>query len=247
MLARILLNNNRATATQLFQRCNAKPSVTLCLPRHNSNTTGTESPKQVPSGRKGYLLSIISKENIIAKDGYNRWLSVPGSLAIGGSCGGFYAWSLFNSPLTKELGVVVSSASDWDLSSVMPIFSTTAAFMAITVPFIGTLIDKYGPRTIGLLSASLWGGGFFVSGIGVMCHQLSLLYLGYGALGGMGLAFGYLAPIACLVRWFPDKRGMAAGGIRYFFLLQYFFFFCFENAFTYTFTTTNISCFYSEC
>jgi MFS family permease len=156
-------------------------------------------------------LAFLRKENIVAPDGYNRWRVPPASIAIHLCIGSVYAWSVFNTPLTRDLGVVASSANDWSLSSVVWIFSVAIVCLGLAAAFAGKWLEKVGPRFVGVVSAFLWGGGFIVGSIGISTHQLWLLYLGYGVLGGFGLGLGYVSPVSTLIRWFPDRRGMATG------------------------------------
>lgn len=156
-------------------------------------------------------LAFLRKENIVAPDGYNRWRVPPASIAIHLCIGSVYAWSVFNTPLTRDLGVVASSANDWSLSSVVWIFSVAIVCLGLAAAFAGKWLEKVGPRFVGVVAAFLWGGGFIVGSIGISTHQLWLLYLGYGVLGGFGLGLGYVSPVSTLIRWFPDRRGMATG------------------------------------
>lgn len=156
-------------------------------------------------------LAFLRKENIVAPDGYNRWRVPPASIAIHLCIGSVYAWSVFNTPLTRDLGVVASSANDWSLSSVVWIFSVAIVCLGLAAAFAGKWLEKVGPRFVGVVAAFLWGGGFIIGSIGISTHQLWLLYLGYGVLGGFGLGLGYVSPVSTLIRWFPDRRGMATG------------------------------------
>lgn len=108
----------------------------------------------------------------------------PASIAIHLCIGSVYAWSVFNPPLTRELGVIASSGSDWSLSSVVWIFSVAIVVLGLAAAFGGKWLEKVGPRYVGVVAATLWGGGFIVGSIGISTHQLWLLYLGYGVLGG---------------------------------------------------------------
>jgi MFS family permease len=155
--------------------------------------------------------SFLMKENIVAKPGYNRWFVPPASIAIHMCIGSVYAWSVFNPALTRELGIVASSADDWTLSSVVWIFSVAIVFLGLAAAFGGKWLEKVGPRCVGVTAAILWGGGFIIGSLGISSHQLWLVYLGYGVLGGAGLGFGYVSPVSTLIRWFPDRRGMATG------------------------------------
>ena len=157
------------------------------------------------------FLSFLMKDKIIAKPGFNRWLVPPASIAIDLCIGSIYAWSILNPQLIKELGVVTSSAGDWTLSSVVWIFSVAIVFLGLAAAIAGKWLEKVGPRCVGVTAAFLWGRGFIVGSVGIATHQLWLVYLGYGALGGCGLGLGYVSPVSTLLRWFPDKRGMATG------------------------------------
>ena len=156
-------------------------------------------------------LGFLRKENIVAPDGYNRWRVPPASIAIHLCIGSVYAWSVFNPPLTRELGVVASSGGDWSLSSVVWIFSVAIVVLGLTAAVGGKWLERVGPRYVGVVAATLWGGGFIIGSMGIASHQLWLVYLGYGVFGGMGLGLGYVSPVSTLIRWFPDRRGMATG------------------------------------
>ncbi|WP_417691484.1 OFA family MFS transporter [Roseibium sp.] len=163
------------------------------------------------SNSSGGALDFLKKENIIAPEGYNRWRVPPASIAIHLCIGSVYAWSVFNPPLTRELGVVASAAEDWSLSSVVWIFSVAIVSLGLAAAFGGKWLEKVGPRYVGVVAATLWGGGFLIGSLGISSHQLWLVYLGYGVLGGAGLGLGYVSPVSTLIRWFPDRRGMATG------------------------------------
>ena len=156
-------------------------------------------------------MSIFSKDRIIANHDFNRWLIPPASIGIHLCIGSVYAWSIFNPALTKSLGVVVSSANDWSLSEVVWIFSVAIVSLGLAAAFAGKWLEEVGPRLVGFVAACLWGGGFLIGSIGVFTHQLWLIYIGYGVFGGFGLGLGYVSPVSTLIRWFPDRRGMATG------------------------------------
>lgn len=157
------------------------------------------------------LLGLFSKDRIVAKSGFNRWLIAPASVAIHLCIGSVYAWSIFNPALVKQLGVVTSSADDWSFSAVVWIFSTAIVFLGLAAALGGKWLEEVGPRATGFLAACLWGGGFMIGSVGIETHQLWLIYLGYGAVGGCGLGLAYVTPVSTLIRWFPDRRGMATG------------------------------------
>ena len=157
------------------------------------------------------MLDILLKKHIVAKEGFNRWLIAPAALGIHLCIGSVYAWSLFNPALIKRLGVVTSAADDWTLKSVVWIFTVAIIFLGLSAAVGGKWLEKVGPRMVGTVSAICWGGGFLVGGIGILTGKLWLLYLGYGVIGGCGLGLGYVSPVGTLIRWFPDRRGMATG------------------------------------
>ena len=157
------------------------------------------------------MLEFMSKERIVAPPGFNRWLVPPASIAIHLCIGSVYAWSIFNPPLTRIDGVVISSGGDWSLSGVVWIFTVAIVCLGLAAAFAGRWLEEVGPRMVGAVSACLWGGGFLIGSLGIYTHQLWLLYLGYGVLGGFGLGLGYVSPVSTLIRWFPDRRGMATG------------------------------------
>ncbi len=157
------------------------------------------------------MLEILSKKHIVAKEGFNRWLIAPAALGIHLCIGSVYAWSLFNPALIKRLGVVTSAADDWSLKSVVWIFTVAIVFLGLSAAVAGKWLEKVGPRMVGSVAACCWGGGFMIGGFGILSGQLWLLYLGYGVIGGCGLGLGYVSPVSTLIRWFPDRRGMATG------------------------------------
>jgi MFS family permease len=156
-------------------------------------------------------LDALKKDRIVAAPDYNRWRVPPASISIHLCIGSVYAWSIFNPPLTRVQGVVGSAASDWDLPSVVWIFSVAIVFLGLSAALAGRWLERVGPRMVGVAAACCWGGGFVLGGLGIVLHQLWLLYLGYGVLGGAGLGLGYVSPVSTLIRWFPDRRGMATG------------------------------------
>ncbi len=157
------------------------------------------------------MAGLLAKERIIAPRGYNRWRVPLASVAIHLCIGSVYAWSIYNPPLTKAIGVVSGAADDWSLGEVVWIFTVAIVFLGLSAAIAGRWLEKVGPRKVGVVAAFCWGGGYIVGACGILTHQLWLLYLGYGALGGCGLGLGYVSPVSTLIRWFPDRRGMAAG------------------------------------
>ena len=157
------------------------------------------------------MSKLLSKDRIIARPGFNRWLVPPASIAIHLCIGSVYAWSIFNPALIRVFGVVTPAADDWSLSNVVWIFTVAIVFLGLAAAFAGKWLEDVGPRTVGVVAAICWGGGFLIGGLGIALHQLWLIYLGYGVIGGCGLGLGYVSPVSTLIRWFPDRRGMATG------------------------------------
>ena len=157
------------------------------------------------------MTGILSREHIIAPSDYNRWRVPVASVAIHLCIGSVYAWSIYNPPLTRVQGVVTSAADDWSLSAVVWVFTVAIVSLGLAAAFAGKWLEEAGPRKVGVVAALCWGGGYIVGAIGIMTHQLWLLYLGYGVIGGCGLGMGYVSPVSTLIRWFPDRRGMATG------------------------------------
>ncbi|SAK46935.1 major facilitator transporter [Caballeronia catudaia] len=155
--------------------------------------------------------SFFSKEATIARPGFSRWMVPPAALAVHLCIGQAYAFSVFNAPLTKVIGITKSAPDDWSLTTLGWIFSLAIVFLGLSAAFAGKWLEKVGPRRTMFTAACCFGGGFLVSALGVYLHQIWLLYLGYGVIGGIGLGLGYVSPVSTLIRWFPDRRGMATG------------------------------------
>ena len=157
------------------------------------------------------MVDVLLKDRIVAAPDFNRWLIVPAALGIHLCIGSVYAWSLFNPSLIKRIGIVTSAADDWSLKSVVWVFTVAIVFLGLAAAIAGKWLEKVGPRMVGVVAACCWGGGFIIGGFGIISGQLWLLYLGYGVIGGCGLGLGYVSPVSTLIRWFPDRRGMATG------------------------------------
>jgi len=153
----------------------------------------------------------FSKERITAGHRYNRWLIPPAALAVHLCIGQAYAFSVFNEPMTRVLGISQSAPDDWKLTTLGWIYSLAIVFLGLSAAFGGKWLEKVGPRRTMFTAACCFGGGFILSAIGVYLHQVWLLYLGYGVIGGCGLGLGYVSPVSTLLKWFPDRRGMATG------------------------------------
>jgi MFS family permease len=122
-----------------------------------------------------------------------------------------YAFSVFNLPMTKLLGITQSTPGDWTLPELGWIFSLAIFFLGVSSAVFGRWVEEGGPRRAMFTAALCWAGGFFISAFGVSIHNLWLVYLGYGVLGGCGLGIGYISPVSTLIKWFPDRPGMATG------------------------------------
>lgn len=157
------------------------------------------------------MAGLLDKERIIAPASFNRWLIPPCALATHLCIGQAYALSVFNLPLTKQLGITKSVPGDWTLVDLGWIFSIAILMLGLSAAFFGTWVQSQGPRKAGFFSALCWGSGFLIGALGVHLHQLWLVYFGYGAVGGIGLGIGYITPVSTLISWFPDRRGMATG------------------------------------
>jgi MFS family permease len=172
----------------------------------------------------GYSGSILDRERIIAKPGFNRWLVPPAALAIHLCIGMAYGFSVFWLPLSKAIPVTDPACADLNLVSAL--FTTSCNWRVADLGWIYTLffvllgcsaaiwggwLERVGPRKAGFVSACCWCGGIVVAAIGVMSHQLWLMWLGAGVIGGVGLGLGYISPVSTLIKWFPDRRGMATG------------------------------------
>jgi MFS family permease len=155
--------------------------------------------------------SFLDRESTVAPPGFNRFLVPPAALAVHLSIGQAYAFSTFNLPLTKLIGLKASAPGDWDLKEVGWIFSIAIVFLGSSAAVFGRWVERVGPRKSMFTAAMCFGGGFLVSAVGIHLHQLWLVYLGYGVLGGCGLGIGYISPVSTLIKWFPDRPGMATG------------------------------------
>ena len=156
-------------------------------------------------------MPFLDRERTVAKPGFSRWLVPPAALAVHLSIGQVYAFSVFKIPLTRILGVAKPADGDWSQPSLAWIFSLAIAFLGISAAVFGKWVERNGPRKTMAAAAACFAGGFIVAALGVFLHQLWIVYLGYGVLGGCGLGLGYISPVSTLVKWFPDRPGMATG------------------------------------
>jgi OFA family oxalate/formate antiporter-like MFS transporter len=133
----------------------------------------------------------------------NRWLIALAAVGIHISIGSVYAWSVFTGPLQESIG--------WSLSDVSFTFSLAILFSGLSAAFMGHFVERYGPRASGLVATLFFAIGMGIGGYAVQVESLWLLYISYGVFGGIGLGIGYITPVSTLIKWFPDKRGMATG------------------------------------
>jgi MFS family permease len=156
-------------------------------------------------------MGLLSRERIIARPGFNRWFIPPCALAIHLCIGQAYAFSVFKLPLTNAIGITQATPDDWSQKQLAWIFTLAIVFLGLSAAAFGKWLERAGPRKSGVVAAICWGSGFLISALGVHLHQIWLLYLGYGVIGGCGLGLGYITPVSTLIKWFPDRRGMATG------------------------------------
>src|ERR1700733_8366995 len=154
---------------------------------------------------------LLARSRTVAGPGYNRWLVPPAALCIHLCIGQAYAFSVFNPPLTKLPGIAKSAPDDWKLTDVGWIFSIAIVFLGASAAVFGRWVEEGGPRRAMFTAGLCFGLGFVISAVGVNLHQLWLVFLGYGVLGGAGLGLGYISPVSTLIKWFPDRPGMATG------------------------------------
>jgi len=179
----------------------------------------------------GSPAGFLSKERIIAAPGFNRWLVPPAALAIHLCIGMAYGFSVFWLPLSKVLsgaaacakgtgfmgslsaGLAEFTATDcnWTLSTLGWMYTLFFVFLGCAAAIWGGWLERVGPRKAGVVSAVCWCGGMLISALGIQLHQFWLMILGSGVIGGIGLGLGYISPVSTLIKWFPDRRGMATG------------------------------------
>ena len=142
-------------------------------------------------------------KHTFAKLQRNRWLIVLSAVLIHISIGSVYAWSVLVNPIIAENG--------WSLSETTFAFSLAILFLGLSAAFLGFLVDKIGATKVGLMASAFFGLGLFGTALALSLHNLFLLYLFYGVIGGCGLGLGYITPVSTLVKYFPEKRGLAGG------------------------------------
>ena len=157
------------------------------------------------------MSSLLSRDRIVAPPSFNRWLVPPAALAIHLSIGMAYGFSVFWLPLSRAVGITAPTAADWRVSTLGWMYTLFFVLLGSSAALFGRWVEEEGPRKAGVIAACCWGGGFFISALGVHLHQIALLWIGSGIIGGCGLGLGYISPVSTLVKWFPDRRGMATG------------------------------------
>ena len=157
------------------------------------------------------MASLLDRAHTIAPPDYNRFLVPPAALCVHLCIGQAYAFSTFNLPLSRLIGLTKSAPGDWTLVQLGWIFSIAIVVLGLSAAVFGRWVETVGPRKAMFVAALCFSGGFLISAIGISQHQLWLLYLGYGVLGGCGLGIGYISPVSTLIKWFPDRPGMATG------------------------------------
>ncbi len=156
-------------------------------------------------------MSFLDRSHSIAPMNYNRWLVPPAALAVHLSIGQIYAYSVFNAPLTRLIGINHSAPDDWALTTIGWIFSIALAVLGASAALFGTWMERVGPRKAMFVAACCFALGFWIAALGVVWHRIEWVYLGNGVIGGIGLGLGYIGPVSTLMKWFPDKPGMATG------------------------------------
>ncbi len=168
---------------------------------------------------------ILDREHTVAKAGFNRWLVPPAALCIHLCIGMAYGFSVFWLPLSRAIGITQNKACpdisllqelftttcDWKVASLGWMFTLFFVLLGVSAAIWGGWLERVGPRKAGVVAACCWGGGLLIGAFGVYVHQLWIMWLGCGVIGGVGLGLGYISPVSTLVKWFPDRRGMATG------------------------------------
>jgi MFS family permease len=158
-----------------------------------------------------HTMSFLSREATVAKLGFSRWLVPPAAIAVHMCIGQVYGFSVFKKPLAKALGITAPGALDWTEADVGVAYSIALALLGISAAIFGKWVERSGPRKTMVASMICFCTGLVLAALSVKYHQLWLLYVGYGLIGGIGLGLGYIAPVSTLMKWFPDRPGMATG------------------------------------
>ncbi len=156
-------------------------------------------------------MSFLSRDATIAGPGFSRWLVPPAAIAVHMCIGQVYGFSVFKKPLAKVLGITAPGAGDWTEADVGVAYSIALALLGLSAAVFGKWVERSGPRKTMVASMICFCSGLVLAALAVKFHQLWLLYAGYGIIGGIGLGLGYIAPVSTLMKWFPDRPGMATG------------------------------------
>ena len=156
-------------------------------------------------------MSFLTRDATVASPGFNRWLVPPAAIAVHMCIGQVYGFSVFKKPLARALGITVPISGDWSEADVGVAYSIALALLGLSAAFFGKWVERSGPRKTMLASMLCFCSGLILTSLAVRWHQLWLLYAGYGLIGGIGLGLGYIAPVSTLMKWFPDRPGMATG------------------------------------
>lgn len=156
---------------------------------------------------------LLDRSRTIAPAGYNRWLVPPAALAIHLAIGQAYAFSVFNKPLGSLISgdPAKPDALDWTPTQIGITFSIAIVLLGLSAALFGKWLERVGPRKAMLAASLCFGGGFLIGSLGISLHNIWLLYFGYGFVGGIGLGIGYISPVSTLIKWFPDRKGVATG------------------------------------
>lgn len=156
-------------------------------------------------------MSFLSREATVAGPNFSRWLVPPAAIAVHMCIGQVYGFSVFKKPLSKVLGITTTTPADWTEADVGVAYSVALALLGLSAAVFGKWVERSGPRKTMLASMLCFCTGLVLAALSVKFHQLWLLYVGYGLIGGIGLGLGYIAPVSTLMKWFPDRPGMATG------------------------------------
>ncbi len=157
------------------------------------------------------LPAFLHRDRTIAPAGFNRWRVPPAALAIHLCIGQAYAFSVFSLPLSKAVGLTTAAADDWKVSTIGWVFSTAIVFLGLSAALFGAWLERVGPRAAMFVATLCFTSGLALGAAGIATHQFWLLIVGYGVVGGIGLGIGYISPVSTLIKWFPDRPGMATG------------------------------------
>src|ERR1700735_2602556 len=184
-------------------------------------TTISSGARSISGDGAGFL----DRERTIATVGFNRWLVPPAALCIHLCIGMSYGLSVFWLPLSRAIGIdkpaacaspsmlgdLCAAGCDWQVTNLLIIFTIGIVVLGLSAALFGGWLERAGPRKAGVVAALCWGGGFVIAALCVYVHQLWVIWIGIGAIGGIGLGLRYISPVSTLIKWFPDHRGMATG------------------------------------